>query len=146
MKLKLLCVVTAVAAAACAHGPAPPERAAIRDAQAAIDRALTANDANALAYWLTDDATRTGPSGAMTTRAQWLEQIQRGAIRYVSAERIDTEVRFFGQSAIVTGLVDIIVEKPETGRQVERNRYLRVYAWQDGRWKLAAHQATAIAR
>lgn len=136
-------VMAAGLAAACAHAPIDAERIAIIVAQSRIDDALVANDPRALALLLTEDATRTGPGGVMTTREQWLASMTEGQIRYVSAARSDTSIRLTRDSAIVTGLVDIVVEKPDQGRIVEHNRYLRVFVKQDGRWLLAAHQATA---
>lgn len=139
-------IVLSLSAAPCAQPAAQSATAQILALQERIDEALLSNDSRALAPLLTPDATRTGPSGSITTRQQWLESIDRREIRYLSVERRDTSLRFYGNVAVVTGLVDIQVEKPGTGPIVEHNRYLRVYVRQDGKWRLAAHQATAVAR
>jgi hypothetical protein len=108
------------------HADHSSEVAMVQDA---IDAALIANDPDKLAPHLTADATRTGPGGVMTSRAQWLGSMRSGQIRYRSVRR--------------TGLVDIEVFKPDTGIVMEHNRFLRVYVRQSGTWLLAAHQATA---
>lgn len=141
--LRLMFVVSCVVLSACAHAPGGSGHAEIVAAQSRIDDALVANDPQALAPLLTEDATRTGPGGVITSREEWLASMANGRIRYVSATRSDTSVRFTRDTAIVTGLVDIVVEKPDTGRVEEHNRYLRVFVKRDGRWLLAAHQATA---
>ena len=118
-------------------------KAAVLMAQARIDDALLANNPEALAPLLTDDATRTPPNGHLSTRKAWLASMQTGALHYNSVKRTDAEVRIFGNTAIVTGVVEISTTKP-TGLQSQRNRYLRLFVKQRGKWLLAAHQATAI--
>jgi uncharacterized protein (TIGR02246 family) len=135
----------AAAPALRAQDPRAEARAAILSLQARIDSALVANDADALAPLLTSDATRTGPTGVLTTREQWLAQIRQGGIRYTAVRREQTDVRLYGDVGVVTGIVAIDVVKPGTGAQAERNRTLRVYVKEAGMWRLAAHQATAIA-
>lgn len=128
--------------AACAHRPPADDSEAILALQTAVDDALIANDAEALGRLLTDDLSRIGPGGMMTNRDQWLAQIRTADIRYLSVVRCETSIRFHGNAAIVTGLVDIEVEKPGTGREMEHNRYTRTYIRQADHWRLAAHQAT----
>lgn len=137
--------VVAIGATVASVPAAAADRDDVLAVQAAIDAALAANDPVALAPLLTVDATRTGPAGVLSSRTQWLEQMRSGAIRYRSVRRTAPDVRLYGDVAVVTGEVLIDVEKPGLGVIEERNRYLRVYVRQGGRWRLAAHQATAIA-
>ncbi len=118
------------------------DRQAVLVVQEKVDSAMLANDADAMAPLLTDNFTRTPPTGILNTKAQWLESVRNNSLRYVSVERTDTDVRLFGDSAIVTGIVTIETVKPDTGQTVARNRYLRVYVRENGNWRLAAHQAT----
>jgi hypothetical protein len=131
-----------LAAAGCAHRLAEDPLNQIALLQDAIDRAMLANDPGALAVHLAGEVSRTGPGGVTTDRQQWLAQVKSGQIRYLSVRRCETMMRAYGSSVIVTGLVDIEVEKPVTGRELEHNRYLRVYIQDKGSWRLAAHQAT----
>ena len=137
-----LAALLALTSSGCAHQQRTDDITAILAVQESIDDALIANDANALAPLLTVDASRTGPGGVLTNRDQWLAQIRSSDIRYLSVARCETEVRVYGDTAIVTGLVDIEVDKPATGREMEHNRYTRTYVLKDGGWRLAAHQAT----
>jgi ketosteroid isomerase-like protein len=133
-----------LSAAPCTEPAGKSATAQILALQDRIDEALLSNKSEALAPLLAADATRTGPSGTITTRQQWLDSIDRRDIRYLSVKRRETSLRFYGDVAVVTGLVDIQVEKPGTGPVNELNRYLRVYVRQAGSWRLAAHQATGI--
>lgn len=132
-----------IAVSACAH-PTPPsgDTRAIEALQDEIDAAMMANDAAALGRYLDTNVTRTGPAGMVTNRAQWLAQIEAGQIRYLSVRRCETRIVFYPNTAVVTGLVDIEVEKPVTGREIEHNRYTRTYVQTAAGWRLAAHQAT----
>jgi uncharacterized protein (TIGR02246 family) len=137
-----LAAMLVLGSAACAHRPPADDSETILALQTAVDDALIANDAEALAQLLTDDLSRIGPGGVMTNRDQWLAQIRTADIRYLSVVRCETSIRFHANAAIVTGLVDIEVEKPGTGREMEHNRYTRTYIRQANNWRLAAHQAT----
>jgi uncharacterized protein (TIGR02246 family) len=126
----------------CAHVDDTGFLGEIEQLQERIDQAMLANDPVALGRYLRDDVTRTGPGGVTTNRAQWLAQVESAQIRYLSVRRCQTTIRRYHDTAVVTGLVDIEVMKPSTGRELEHNRTLRVYVREDGAWRLAAHQAT----
>lgn len=126
----------------CAHVNDTSFQREIEQLQENIDQAMLANNPVALGSFLRNDVTRTGPGGVTTNRAQWLGQLEGGQIRYLSVRRCQTTIRNYQNTAVVTGLVDIEVIKPSTGRELEHNRYTRVYVREEGAWRLAAHQAT----
>jgi uncharacterized protein (TIGR02246 family) len=142
--LALMLAALATVASGTAHANPARDKAAVLAVQAQVDDAMRANDADKLAPLLTEDFTRTPPTGLITTKAQWLDLLRTGKQRYLSVERTETDVRLFGDSAIVTGIIAIQVERAATGLDILRNRYLRFYVRQKGRWRLAAHQATEI--
>jgi hypothetical protein len=135
-------LVIATPVAGCTHVDAADFNGDIEVLQERIDQAMLSNDSATLGRYLTENMTRTGPGGITTNRAQWLAQVEGGQIRYLSVRRCQTSIRRYRDTAVVTGLVDIEVLKPGTGREVEHNRTLRVYVREDGAWRLAAHQAT----
>jgi ketosteroid isomerase-like protein len=136
-------VALLVASAGCSPQTISPDVSDVETLEAAIDAALLANDASALAPFLAEDAVRVGPSGRVSTKPQWLEQIAGGQIRYLSVTRCDVRMRRYDGVAVVDGLVDITVQRPSSDPEPEHNRYLRVYVLDEGGWRLAAHQATA---
>lgn len=138
----LMFLVLAFAQPALADGTMERDQQAVLAVQEQVDGAMLANDADRMAPLLTDDFTRTPPTGILSTKAQWLESVRNNSLHYVSVERTETDVRIMGDSAIVTGIVTIETVKPETGQTRARNRYLRIYVRQKGVWLLAAHQAT----
>ena len=128
--------------------PESPEVHEILKTEHALDEALLHADMAALDTLLAPEATRTAPSGVMTTRAQWLEEMN-SAIRttgsgYSSIEREAQQVRLYGETAVVTGLVHIRGYRTGPTGQPNFNRYLRVYVRRKGGWQLVAHQATRV--
>ena len=116
----------------------------------AHDEARLKTDFVALETLLAEEVTRTSPTGTLTHRTEWLEQMKSatrdtGHQKYFSIERTAQQVRLYGETAVVTGIVHMRgihigpTAKPDT------NRYLRVYVRRQGRWQLVAHQATRVA-
>lgn len=140
--VRLPLLLGAAQLSACATLPENRAERQIEAVQEAIDKALLSNDASELARYLALGVQRTGPSGMLTNREEWLLQIESGGIEYHSIERCQTRTTLYPDVAIVTGLVDIEVFKPGTGALVEHNRYTRAYVRNGGAWQLAAHQAT----
>ena len=128
--------------------PESPEVNEVLKTEQALDEALLRADMAALDTLLAPEATRTAPSGTMTMRAQWLEELN-SAIRttgsgYSSIARESQQVRLYGETAVVTGLVHIQGYRTGPTGQPNFNRYLRVYVQRKGRWQLVAHQATRV--
>jgi ketosteroid isomerase-like protein len=114
----------------------------------AIDEALLKADVAALEKLLAPEATRTEPSGAITTKSEWLEEIKEAVRttgqRYLSIKREAHQVRVYGETAVVTGLVHIRSSGATSTGQLHTNRYLRVYVGRQGGWQLVAHQVTRV--
>src|SRR6266704_1633970 len=83
-------------------------------------------DTSALASLLTPDLTYTHTDGAQNTRAELLQLLGSGTLRYASIAPEAREVRVVGSSAVVTGRSAMRVE---ASGQVHafRIRYLAVY-------------------
>jgi ketosteroid isomerase-like protein len=101
-------------------------------------------DPAALDGLLADDLTYTHSSGQAETKAQFLESLKAGKIRYLSAQPSDVAVRLYGETAVVTGRAEI---KEVLGGQeaVLPLRFTEVWVKSGGSWKLAAWQSTRIA-
>ena len=116
----------------------------------ALDEALLKTDLAALDKLLAQEATRTSPTGTLTDRTEWLEQMKSavrdtGHQKYFSIERTAQRVRLYGETAVVTGIVHMRgIHVGPTGKP-DTNRYLRIYVRRQGRWQLVAHQATRVA-
>jgi ketosteroid isomerase-like protein len=106
--------------------------------------AMIQGDQAALDRLLADDLTYTHSSGQLETKAQFLESLRSGKLRYLSAERSDVAVRLYGDTAVVTGRAEV---KVSTGGEegVLPLRFTEVWVKSGGGWKLTAWQSTRIA-
>jgi ketosteroid isomerase-like protein len=129
-----------------------PTLAAAQDARqdilAADDRrfaALVQGDLAALGGLLAEDMTYTHSSGQIETKAQLLESLRSGKLRYLSAEPADREVRLYGDTAVVTGRAAVKASVQGGPEIVLPLRFTEVWVRSGGTWKLAAWQSTRVA-
>jgi ketosteroid isomerase-like protein len=118
----------------------------IRQVLGTEDRRFTAMvhaDTVALEQLLAADLTYTHTDGAQNTRAEFLQIVGSGTLRYASVAPEAREVRVFGSSAVVTGRSAMRVE---SGAQAHafRIRYLAVYRRGARGWELIAWQSTRL--
>lgn len=79
------------------------------DITAMLDRWATAEaagDADAISACLTDDFLGVGPLGFMLPRQAWLGRHGPNALEYEKFELQETLLREYGDTAVVTALVD----------------------------------------
>ena len=110
-----------------------------RDAAAA----LTKRDLAGFGAIFADDATFTGPDGAVQTKAQLLADVKSGALTIQSTEISDLKVRVFGESAVAT------YATTDKGKYKDRDisgryRWTDVFVHRGGKWQIVAGQGTPI--
>jgi hypothetical protein len=90
---------------------------------------------------LADDMTFHSPYGTAETKAGFLGNLRSGRLKYDSIKDKEPLTRMHGQTAIVTGRVDIQFQWE--GRPVlERLYYTAVYGWTSPYWRMLAWQST----
>jgi hypothetical protein len=104
---------------------------------------LTSGNLPALDHLLCDDFSLIDLSGAILDRSSLLKAIESGQLRFEMIHPVESAVRFYQSTAVVTGRTEM------SGRFGEapfsfKSRYTHVYAEQGGRWQLAAAQGTPI--
>jgi hypothetical protein len=105
--------------------------------------AMVAQDITALAPLLAEDLTYGHSNGDFENKAQFLETIRRGRLRYEAIDVQELSVRPYDQVAIVTGR--IVVQARAGNQPVSLNiRYTDAYVNRDGRWQLVAWQSTRL--
>jgi ketosteroid isomerase-like protein len=82
-------------------------------------------------------------SGSVIPRAALLAVVRSRQLRFDSLQLVESLVRLYGTTAVVTGHTEM------TGRFEEQpfaasSRYTHVFVLQDGRWHLASAQGTPI--
>ena len=133
--------------AAAPASPAAPKPEDVQKEVLAQDarriEAMTKADAQALGEILRDDLTYIHSSGPLETKAQVLDEITSGKLRYRAIEPSEQTVRVFGDTAIVTGRAQLRVTsggKP-LGFWV---RFTEVWVRANNAWQLAAWQSTRL--
>ncbi len=105
--------------------------------------AMIQGDQAALDGLLAGDLTYTHSSGQVETKAQFLESLRSGTLRYLSAQPSDQAVRLYGDTAVVTGRAEVKVSNQ--GQEAALSlRFTEVWVRSGGAWKLTAWQSTRI--
>jgi ketosteroid isomerase-like protein len=119
--------------------------AATLDTVVAIERArlaaLQANDLPALEAALAPDLRYCHSTGVCETRAQFLDALRSGQMRYRRIDVLALEPRAVGAAVLIHGRLDLEVESRGTLIPMQLV-YTDVYAQRAGRWQLIAWQST----
>jgi ketosteroid isomerase-like protein len=115
--------------------------AAVRSAELARFKAMTAGDYAELGRLLGDDLIYTHSNALVDTKASYVESMTSGNLKYQSIEPRDLEVRVYGDTAVITAAAAITsVSKGQT--QNNQLRYTDVWVLRDGRWQMVGWQST----
>ena len=115
---------------------------AVIQAEEARCNALIAVDREAIAALLDERFTYTHSSGRVDTRQSYLESFGKG-MRYIKATHSDLNVKLIGEVAILTGNLDLVVQKLLDPEQSDiAFRFLGVWRKRGSDWVAVAHQNT----
>lgn len=117
--------------------------AAVLEADSQRYRAMIERDLPALDRRLADDMVYMHSKGAIDTKASFMAALREHKFSFKSAETSDTEVRIYGDTAVLHGKVTLVVEVGGT-EHVAHNSFTTVWVRQDGNWCLAHWQATPL--
>ena len=101
--------------------------------------AMTNGDVETLEEILADDLIYTHTTARLDTKASFIGAVKTGKSNYKSVERKDVEVRYFGDTAVVTGHA-----KFHVGDNKFEARFIDVYAKRNGAWQMVAWQSTRV--
>jgi ketosteroid isomerase-like protein len=118
-------------------------RVSVRDVERMRFHAMVQNDLKSLAPLLSEDLVYVHTDGAVESKAEFLQRLRSGALRYRSIEPTDVRVRTFGSTAIVTGRSQMAVTIAGADREFAI-RYTAVYVVRGDRWQLVSWQSTRI--
>jgi len=91
-----------------------------------------------------DDLVFVNTRGTLLTKAQRLEDLRSGSLKFISFGRDSYSLRAYGDTVIMAGRATSVVEYQGKLNRVPR-RFTNVYIKLNGQWRLVAHQATTIA-
>jgi ketosteroid isomerase-like protein len=100
--------------------------------------AIKAGNVEKLKPFYTPDYTFTGPDGKMMSADERLKMVSAGTAGTVQSFS-DVSVRTYGPTGLATG-----VAMNKMGDATTQTRFLQVWTWQGGHWRLAASQVTPI--
>ena len=103
----------------------------VRAAAAGWRQGAIKQDQSLLNRFLADDLVYAHSGGKSQSKAEYIAEVTKGPSHYESFSESDTNIRFYGKTAVLTGFVDI---KPTKGEPY-RVRTLEVYLEREGRWK-----------
>jgi ketosteroid isomerase-like protein len=106
--------------------------------------ALIAADAALLGPILADDFLLVDPLGTLYSKAGLIELIASGRLRFTVIQRVESQVLFRGDVAVIVGRTDMKAET-SAGEFSSRSRYTHVFANADADWQLVSAQGTPIA-
>jgi ketosteroid isomerase-like protein len=124
-------------------GAQPSAPDAVRAAEADRLRALVGGDYKALDLLLADDLTYTHTTAKVDTKTSYLEPLLAGRTRYQSLDPSDVQVRTYGSTAVITGVLRSVALV--AGKESRTNmRFTSVWVERDGRWQMVAWQSTRL--
>ncbi len=136
-RLLALMVVMAMAAALTAAGP----KDGVKEAGDGWRQGAIKQDKALLQRYLADDLVYTHGGGTSETKAEYIANVLKGPSHYQSMTGSATNIRLYGKTAVLTGLVDI---QPAKG-ELYRVRTLEVYTQhRDGHWQMAQKESVRM--
>src|SRR6267154_3992918 len=106
---------------------------------------LTTNDLDRLGPMLCETLVYTHSSGHRQNKAQFLEALRSGEMKYLSINPESMNIDIYGgTTAVLTGTTRLHVQSKKAGLHDVHLLYLIVYVKEDGRWKVAAWQSTKL--
>src|SRR5579864_9089402 len=90
-----------------------------------------------------DDLVFVNTRGALLTKAQRMEDLRSGSLKFISFGRDSYSLHVYGDTVVMTGRATSEVVYMGKVNRVPR-RFTNVYIKLAGQWRLVAHQATTI--
>jgi hypothetical protein len=110
-----------------------------------INTAMLKADTSSLERLLADDFTAVHSDGKLFTKAQEIEYVKSGVLKYESIDVKDLKIRTYGKTAVVSGLT--FFKGTINGNSYSgTNRPTRVWVKQGGNWKCVSYQVTRVSQ
>jgi hypothetical protein len=105
--------------------------------------AMIAQDIETLEPMLAEELNYTHSTGEVETKAQFLETIKTGRLRYEGLDIKKIDVHLYDDIALIIGSASARVQNQGKPAQLDV-RYTDAYVHRDGRWQLIAWQSTRV--
>ncbi|HEY2931346.1 MAG TPA: nuclear transport factor 2 family protein [Acidobacteriota bacterium] len=104
---------------------------------------MTRADIAALEKLLGDDLTYVHSSGRLETKAEFLQSLRSGKLRYKSIDIKELQVRPYGNTAVLTGRCQVEINSNGEDLSFEI-RYTDIWVKRQSTWQMVAWQATRL--
>ncbi len=121
----------------------PQTEEEIRQQEVRRFEAIVRGDLAALERILSDDLSYTHATGVFETKAEFLDKLKSGQLKYEAFAPEDIRVRVYGTTGVVTGIARVRVQVKGELLQFQL-RFTDVYVKKDDRWQMVAWQATRL--
>ncbi len=136
--------VLTIAACAAMLGADPKTVDGVKAAERGWGAATASADEAALNKILADDLTYTHSSGENDTKAIFIDNMKSGARKYHEVTYKSVDARLYGNAAVVM-VVGAVKTSVKGAMQAPANlRMLHLWVYQNGAWRLAAHQSLRL--
>ena len=135
----LVLLVAVTLTSTVSHGKPMGNKAGLEKTVNTFFDLVKANNVDKMKTYYTTDYSFTGPEGNIMGAEERLKVLKDSGGTFVSSSGIT--VRTYGSAGVVTG---IATTKNSSGAN-EQSRFIQMWTWQGGRWRLAASQVTKIA-
>ncbi len=137
-------MVTASMTTAAPAAQRPGDERAVLQVHEQRNKALLAQDVNALEPILAEEIMWVHSSASIENRSQVLDRVRTGASRWLKVEPRDLKVHVYGTAAVVSGQWNQTTSGPGRPPADRTLQIIEVYAKRSGRWLLVNFQATAV--
>jgi hypothetical protein len=136
-------VLCAALLAACAQAQAGPREEALQLADMQWNHFRLQADARSLEPMLDERWMLTHSDGKVQYKSDYLAQLATGSRRNTAITNQDSEIRYYGDTAIVTGK-SVQSGVGEQGPFSGSFRFTRTWVWRDGRWVMVASHSSRL--
>ena len=116
----------------------------VKESEKTWAAATVAADEARLRSVLADDLTYTHSNGETDTKAVYISNLKDGTRKYSKLEHEAMDVRLYGDTAVLSGTLQVAVASRGGSPNQMRMRILHVWTWKDGRWQMVAHQSLRL--
>jgi ketosteroid isomerase-like protein len=110
-----------------------------------FSQAIANNDSKAVDQFLADDWIIINSDGGIIDKARFLDVIRSGTLTHEMMESVDTRVRIYGDTAVVTALTT--TKGKFAGQEfTTKERATDVFVKQEGRWRCTLTHLTSFTK
>lgn len=139
-----LALIAAAVSPAWLQAADPKTVDAVKEAERAWGKATAAGDEAALTKLLAEDLSYTHSNGETDSKSVFIGNMKTGARKYHEVNYESVEARLYGNSAVVMALANIKTSQKGGAVAPAHLRFLHLWVYQKGAWRLAAHQSLRL--